>query len=257
VVTNVNNGDSATGLTWIYRVLKPIIVSVTTTQVLLGGNATVTVANAVGFPRITIGGLGANITSQTDNGNGTTTFVIQVPSTLPLTSQACTGISGATALQPTAFDVTYTSLTTGCSDTLSKGLTVAPPQTPILFLSPNGFAPFTATITPADLTTTPPTPASVASPPAQTVLIVDTGAAPLHITSVTQSGAGCGSGPGQIFVSAPVAPPTQTLNTCDSAPITAHYTGTTAPSSAQCTVTIISDDPNRSPKVLQLSGSSQ
>jgi hypothetical protein len=254
VVTNVNNGDSATGLTWIYRVLKPVIVAVTTTQVILGGNATVTVANAVGLPRITVGGLGANITSQTDNGNGTTTFTIQVPSTLPLTSVACSGAAGANALQPTAFDVTYTSLTTGCSDTLTKGLIVAPLQTPTLFLSPSGFAPFIATITPADPTTTPPTPATVSSPPAQTVLIVDTGAAPLNITSVTTSGAGCGSGPGQIFVS---VPPAQTLNTCDSAAITAHYTGTTAPSSAQCTVTINSNDATRNPKILQLSGSSQ
>jgi hypothetical protein len=254
VVTNVDNGDSASGLNWIYRVLKPVIVGVTTTQVILGGNATVTVANAVGLPRITIGGLGTNITGQTDNGNGTTTFTIQVPSALPLTSVACSGAPGANALQPTAFDVTYTSLTTGCTDTLTKGLTVAPPQTPTLFLSPSGFAPFTATITPADPTTTPPTPAKVSSPPAQTVLIVDTGAAPLNITSVTLSGAGCGSGPGQIFVS---VPPPQTLTSCDNAPITAHYTGTTVPSSAQCTVTINSNDAARNPKILQLSGSSQ
>ncbi len=147
VVTNVNNGDSATGLTWIYRVLKPIIVSVTSSPVALNGTATVVVTNAVGFPRITIGGLGANITAQVDNGNGTTTFTVLVPGTLTLTGLACAGVPGATALQPTAFDVTYTSLTTGCTDTLTKALTVVPPATPTLFLSPNGFSPFSGTIT--------------------------------------------------------------------------------------------------------------
>jgi hypothetical protein len=252
IVTNVDNGDTATGPNWIYRVLKPFIVGVTTAPVPLGGNATVTVANAVGFPRITVGGLGASITGQLDNGNGTTTFTIVVPTTLPLTTQACAGVAGASSRQPTAFDVTYTSLTTGCTDTLVKGLTVIPPATPILTLSPTSFTPFTATIAPGSAGP-PIVPPTVTSPPAQTVTIVNTGAAPLNIISVTASGAGCGNAPGQISVT---TPPPQTLSTCDTAPITAHYTGTVAPSNAQCTVTITTNDAN-SPKVLQLSASSQ
>jgi hypothetical protein len=251
VVTNVDNGDSATAPTnWIFRVIKPAIVGVTTTSVVAGGNASVTVANAVGLARITIGGLGASILSQTDNGNGTTTFLIQVPSTLVLSTQTCAGTS-STAQQPTAFDVTYTSLTTTCTDTLTKGLTVSPPAVAILSLSPNGFNPFSAKITPATVGP-PPVPASVTNPPPQTVQIVNTGAAPLIITSVTASGAGCGNGPGQISTVLPVA---QTLNTCDTAPIIASYNGTTVPSSAQCTVTINSS--NAGSKVLQLVGSSQ
>ena len=313
VVTNVNNGDSATGLNWIYRVQKPIVVSVTSSPVTLGGNATVVVANAVGFPRITIGGLGANITAQTDNGNGTTTFTIQVPNLLTLTGVACAGVPGATALQPTAFDVTYTSLTTGCTDTLTKALTVVPPNTPTLFLSPNGFTPFTGTITnglvisvtnpgtgyvsaPAVLITggggsgatatsavtaggvssvTVTNPGSnytsapsvsfsggggsgaaatatltntVTNSPAQTVTIVNTGAGVLHLTGVTPSGAGCA----QFTLGLPGA---QNMSTCDIAPITARYNGTTAPSSAQCTLTINTTDGIT--KTLQLTGSSQ
>jgi IPT/TIG domain len=252
LMVNVDNGDGATGPDWIYRVLKPAIVGVSTPPpaITLGGNATVTVANAVGFPRITIGGLGANITSQVDNGNGTTTFTIQVPPTLVLTPLVCSGAAGATALQATGFDVTYTSLTTGCTDTLPKGLTVSPLQVAILTLSPNGFTPFSATITPGSAGP-PVVPPTVTNPAPQTVEIVDTGATPLIINSVTTSGAGCGAGPGQISV---VLPGPQTLDTCDTAPVIASYNGTTAPSNAQCTVTI---NTNAGVRSLQLVGSSQ
>jgi hypothetical protein len=252
IVTNVDNGDTATAPTaWIYRVIRPVIVGVGAGTVMAGGNATVIVANAVGTPRITIGGIGASIVGQTDNANGTTTFTIQVPATLVLTTAACSGAAGASAQQPTAFDVTYTSLTTTCTDTLVKGLTVSPQAKPILFLSPNGFTPFNAAITPGS-PGPPIVPPTVTNPPSQTVQIVNTGAAPFNITSVTQSGAGCGAGPGQIST---VLPSPQTLNTCDTAPIIASYHGTTAPSNAQCTVTINTDTAGS--KILQLVGSSQ
>ena len=250
VVTNVDNGDQATGLTWIYRVLKPVIVGVTVTPVTLSGNATVTVANAVGFPRITIGGIGANITSQVDNGNGTTTFTIQVPSTLVLTQLAC-GPAGASAPQPTAFDVTYTSLTTGCTDTLTKGLTVIPPATPTLFLSPNGFAPFTAVITPASAGP-PPTSASVAPSAAQTVTIVNTGSAPLNVTGIATNGApGCAR-----FSIVPLIPPSPsvTLNQCETQPLIVQYNGKIPAGSDQCAITITT---NAGSRTLGLIGTSQ
>jgi hypothetical protein len=241
IVTNVDNGDTATSpVPWIYRVFKPAIVGVSSSAVSPGGSTTIRVANAVGIPRITIGGISASVTGQVDNGDGTTTFTVQVPSTLTLTPQAC-GVPGASSQSPTAFDVAYTSLTTGCTDTLTKGLTVSPPA----------FAPFNATITPGS-PGPPIIPPTVSNPPAQTVSIVDTGAAPLIITSVTAAGAGCGSGAGQINVT---VPPAQTLNTCETAAITAKYNATTSPGSAQCTVTI--NTSNAGTKILQLSGSSQ
>jgi len=251
VVTNVDNGDTATApVNWIYRVFKPVIVAVTPSSVALGGNASVRVANAVGFPRITVGQVGASITSQTDNGDGTTTFVIQVPTSLPLATQSCG--TGATAQIGTAFDVTYTSLGTGCTDTLKNGLFVTPNSLPTLTLSPTSFGPFSATIVPP---TPPAVTPTVTNPPPQTVTIFNTGGAPLTINSVTTSGAGCGNGVGQISVITPSTP--QTLSTCDSTTITASYKGTPAPSNAQCTVTINSNDTAHSPKILQLSGSSQ
>jgi len=251
VVTNVDNGDTATApVSWIYRVSKPVIVNVSPGSVALGGNASVRVANAVGFPRITVGQIGANITSQTDNGDGTTTFVIQVPTSEPLLTQSCG--TGANAQIGTAFDVTYTSLTTGCTDTLKNGLFITPIAQPTLTLNPTSFAPFSATIVPP---TPPAVTPTVNNPPPQTLTIFNTGGAPLTINSVTTSGAGCGAGPGQITVTTPATP--QTLSVCDNTTITASYHGTTAPSSAQCTVTINSNDAAHSPKILQLSGSSQ
>lgn len=250
VVTNVDNGDAATGpVDWIFRVLKPAIVGVTVGPVQLGGNAQVIVANAVGIPRISIGGIGANITAQVDNGNGTTTFTIQVPSTLTLTTLNCPS-AGAIAQQPTAFDVTHLSLTTTCTDTLTKGLTVVPPATPTLFLSPNGFSPFSATITPGTVGP-PPTLPTVTNPPSQTVSIVNTGAGPLIVNSATTTCA-VAPAPGQISVVLPSTP--QTLSTCDSAPVIASYSATTVPSSSSCSVTI---NTNAGIKILQLVGSSQ
>jgi hypothetical protein len=250
IVTNVDNGDTATApINWIYRVLKPVIVSVTATPVTLGGNATVTVANAVGFPRITIGGISAPITGQTDNGNGTTTFTIQVPTTLTLTGLSC-GVAGATAPQATPFDVTYTSLTTGCTDTLIKGITVIPPATPTLFLSPNGFGPFTAVITPASAGP-PPTPVSVAPSAPQTVTIVNTGSGVLSVTGISASGAGCAR-----FSIVPLIPPSPTvnLNQCDTQPVTVQYNGNTSPGSDQCSLTITT---NAGTRTLGLIGTSQ
>ncbi len=250
VVTNVDNGDSATGpVPWIYRVFKPVIVSVSPSQVAAGGNASVRVANAVGFPRITVGTFGVSITSQTDNGDGTTTFVIQVPPNVPLTTLAC-GSTGASAQQPTPFDVSYTSLATTCTDTLKNGLTVTPPALPILTLSPPSFGPFNATITPAS-PGPPPVPASVTPSPSQTVNIVNTGSAPLNVTGITASGAGCAR-----FSIVPLIPPSGpvTLNQCDSQPLIVQYNGTVAPGSDQCTINITTNAGNKS---LSLIGTSQ
>lgn len=251
VVTNVDNGDAATGpVPWIYRVFKPVIISVSPSVVAAGGNASVRVANAVGFPRITVGAFGASITSQTDNGDGTTTFVIQVPSNLPLTTQACSGAGGTSAQQPTPFDVSYTSLGTGCTDTLKNGLTVTPPAVPILTLSPASFGPFTATITPAS-PGPPPVPASVAPSPSQTVNIVNTGSAPLSVTGISASGAGCAR-----FSIVPLIPPSPsvTLNQCDIQPLIVQYNGTVAPGSDQCAINITTNAGNRT---LSLIGTSQ
>ena len=248
-VTNINTGASATAenLEFTYQVPKPIVVSVSNpTQV--GGSVSIRVFNAYGFPRLRLGDTSLSITGQTDNGDGTTTFTAIVPTTIELETQSCAGVQGIEALQPTAFDVTYESATTGCTDTATRAATIEPPNTPILRFSPTTFTPFTATITPGNPTATPPTVATVTPSQAQTLNVVNAGRAPLEVQSISATTAGCAF----FTISAPPTP--QTLQTCEVAPITARYNGTTAAGTQSCTLTVVTDAGTRS---FTLTGTSQ
>jgi hypothetical protein len=246
VVTNTENGDSATGPTFIFRVPKPLIVNVSNPNT-LNGTAQVTVLNALGFPRILVGGAAANVVSQVANPDGTTTFTVQIPPTLTLTQLACP--SGGTAPQPTAFTVQYTSATTGCTDTANNALIVNPPASPVAFANPATYQPFTATITQA-APPAPPFPGTAVTPSAtQTVQIVNTGNAPLNITNIATAGAGCGH-----FTFGPAVPPTITLNQCEALPVGVTYTGQTTPTTETCTLTVTTNGGN---KTFLLVGTSQ
>jgi hypothetical protein len=250
-VVNIDNGDSAssTGVGFTYRIAKPIIVSVTPTTI--GGTTTVVVLNAQGVARIIIGGVQAEITGSVINPDGTTSFTVKVPPNLKLDTLACPGVSGANAPQPTAFDVTYTSATTGCTDTAAKALIVSPAGVAVLTLVPPAFAPFTGVIVPA----VPPavTPTVTVTPSSQTVNAVNTGSAPLTITSVTLTPAG-GTGCTRFNVTTGATP--ATLNQCDTFPIIASYNAPTVatPTPDQCQVTLITSVGNRT---LTLIGTSQ
>jgi len=250
IVTNVDNGDSATAPTpWIYRVLKPVIVSVSGANPAPGTTVSVVVANAVGIPRITIGGIGAAIVSQTDNGNGTTTFGVQVPATLKFEQLSCP--AGGTAAQSTAFDVTYTSLTTTCTDTLVKGLTIVPPVGPVFTLI-GAVIPFQGTITPGSGGG--PTTVTV-DPASETVTVVNTGnGGPLTITGISQAGGG-GTGCARFSVLSSQLPPTS-LNQCESLPLTIKYSAPIVPTATPdvCTITI---NTNAGSKSFTLNGSAQ
>ena len=250
IVTNVDNGDTATAPTpWIFRVAKPVIVSVTGVNPAPGTTVSVIVANAVGIPRITIGGVGAAIVSQTDNGNGTTTFGVQVPATLKFQQDACP--AGGTAAQPTAFDVTYTSLTTTCTDTLVKGLTIVPPAGPIFTLI-GAVTPFQGTITPGSGGG--PTTVSV-DPASETITVVNTGnGGPLTVTGISQAGGG-GTGCARFSILSSQLPPTS-LNQCEALPLTIKYNAPIVPTATPdvCTITINTNAGNKS---FTLNGSSQ
>jgi hypothetical protein len=230
-VVNINNGESATGPIFIYRVPKPSITSVTPAA--LGGSTQITVFNAAGTPRFVIGGVGATVTGSVTNSNGTTTYTVLVPTTLKLDVASCAAAPGASAPQPTAFDVIYTSLDTGCTDTSPKGLTASPPNTPVLTLAPAAFAPFSATITPA--TAGPPAvPATVKPSAPQTVNITNTGAGTLTVNSITVPvTAACGR-----FNVSPNGAVGAVLSQCDAQPVIVTYSGQTAPVADQCTITI-------------------
>ena len=251
-VTNIVNGDTAVGPNFIYRVLRPAIINVSQNNV-RGGTITVTVANAIGTPRLRLGNTTLTITGETVNADGTVTYTATVPSTLALGTEACPSIAGVNRAVPTAFDVVYTSLTTTCTDTMQNGATVVPPpNTPTVTLSPAAFTPFSARITPA--TADPDgagpltgTPASVAPSAPQSLTLTNSGTGPLTINSVTP-GAGCAN----FAVSAPATP--TTVNPCDPFPITAVFNGSTSPGTQQCVVTI---DTSAGTRTLTLTGTSQ
>jgi hypothetical protein len=248
-VTNTNDGDTADGPIFTFRTPKPLITAISPNPANSGGTTNITVLNALGFARITIGGVAVNITSSTVNSDGTTTFTVQIPANVVLATTPCP--AGGSAPQPTAFDVTYTSATTGCTDTSPKGLTVNPAVAPVVFTNPLVFTNFTAVITPA-MAPAPPFPGtSVAPSPPQTVQIINTGTAPLLITGIATSGPGCGN-----FVFGPAIPPAAavTLNQCESLPVSVTYTGQTTPTVETCTLTITT---NAGTKNFLLVGSSQ
>ena len=240
-VTNINTGASATAgdVEFTYRVPQPIIISVSNPTV-VGGTITVRVFGAFGFHRLRLGDTALTILSETVNPDGTTTFTAVVPTTLELEEEACAGVQGVNALQPTAFDVTYESATTGCTDTAARAATILPPATPLLRFSPTTFTPFNAEINPGNPTATPPVPASVEPSEAQIVNVVNAGQEPLTVTAISQSGAGCPF----FTISAPPVP--LILNTCEAAPIFAQYNGSTAPGTHSCTLTVTTDAGTRS-----------
>jgi large repetitive protein len=227
-VTNVETGISADGGSFTYRVPKPIIIAVTQNTT-VGGSISVTVANAAGFPRLTVGDVAVNVTGTVVNGDGTTTYTGTIPSTVQLNTVACAG-AGASAPIPTALDVIYTSATTGCTNTLTKGTIVSPVAVARATYNPNAYAAFTARITPASAGP-PATPATVTPSTSQVVTLSNTGSAPLSVTSVSSSGAGCAA------FSLPSIAATS-LEQCDALPLSVTYNGTTAPATHSCTLTV-------------------
>lgn len=242
IVTNTENGDTATGPIFTFIVPLPKVISASgpTTP---GGTTNVIVLNAQGVPRIAIGGKNATITGTTVNSDGTTTFTVIVPPNVTLDTLSCNGISGVSAQTTTQLDVQYTSLTTGCTDTFAGGLTVNPANPILTMAPPTGFTPFTATAAVGGATPSPAVPA-----PDQTVILTNTGAGTITVNSVTLAGAGCGN----FNVTFP--PPPQALQACDIFGITVHYNTGAAGSSSQCTATIVT---TAGTKTLALSGSTQ
>ncbi len=140
IVTNVDNGDTASGPNFTYRVPKPAILSVSPTTVTAGGSITVSVANALsGTTKITIGGKSGFITGASTS-NGVTTYSVQVPSNFTFATQPCTvgSVSGVQNV-PLSADVSYLNVESTCTDTASGILTVNPTSTAcVIPPPPNG-----------------------------------------------------------------------------------------------------------------------
>lgn len=128
-VTNVDNGDSATGPIFTYRVPKPTIIGVTPATQTAGMNVTVTVLNAPpGTNKFTIADKTVFPSSTTVNADGTTSFVVPLPTNFTFTTATCTTTSGGTGTQPQPLtvDVTFTNVQSTCTDTAKNALTINP-----------------------------------------------------------------------------------------------------------------------------------
>jgi hypothetical protein len=231
VVTNVDNGDTATApVPWIYRVLKPLIVGVSAGgSIQPGSSVSVSVINVGQFPSLSFGTTLVPITSSTPNAsNGTTTLTAVVPTTIQLQTQACA--AGGAAPIATSFPVVVTNLETGCTVTLNNGLTVNPVPVGRMTLTPNPLA-LTATAGVAgNPSATPPVPAVPPQPGNGAFTIINTGAAPLTISSVVSSN------PAVYTV---VADPSgTTLAVCDTAVVGVRYGPEAAGTSSGAQITV-------------------
>jgi hypothetical protein len=259
IITNVDNGDSATGPTFTYVILKPQIVGVGTGT--LGGTTTVQVANATGTPRINIGDSVAFITGVSVNATtGVTTFTVQIPSSLTLSTISC-GPSAPTAQVATQFDITYTSLESGCTDKAPKALTVSPVPGAVLTVT-GAFTPFIGKITPGQVGP-PATPTTVTvTPSSETVAFFNTGnTTQVGITSVGTANAGGVNGCSAFNINETPPPPVN-LNQCESMAIGVSYKGQTTPTTSpdQCTITVngfVGSLGNPFTRTFTVSGSSQ
>jgi hypothetical protein len=136
LVTNIDNGDGATGPTFAYVAEKPLIIGVSPTDVTAGSAFKVTVAKpGVGIDgtaliRFTVAGATSFPSpSQINDPVGPTDFSVTTPlaTALSFPTVACTvgGLPG-TKSGPIVSDVVFTNATTGCTDTLKSAVTIEP-----------------------------------------------------------------------------------------------------------------------------------
>lgn len=133
VVTNIEDGSSASIKdAWTYRVPQPTIGSVTPSIVAEGGTVQVAVVGAdpTALTRFTIGELTLNPTAVTVV-NGVPVFTVVIPAgVIEFPTTACTvGTASGQRNTNAVLDVVYTNVFTGCTDTLTSGVTVTPLDT--------------------------------------------------------------------------------------------------------------------------------
>jgi len=189
-VTNIDNGDSAAGPAFIFRVPKPTIISVSPTAVAPGGSITVQVVNAIpGTTKITIGDKTGFVTSaSTNTATNVTSFTVTVPSNFTFATQPCVS-GGVTGTQPVPLtvNVTYLNVQSGCTDTATGILQINPPSVACTIPPPpNGVV---SPASPTCATTNPTSPVATGTATGTaTITVLNTAAAgsqPLTVTNAT------------------------------------------------------------------------
>jgi hypothetical protein len=127
VVTNIVNGDQALGPIFGFPVLEPQIVSITPTIVTIGVNTSVAVRvlNPIpGVTRFIIGGKTLFPSGSVNNGDGSVTFTVPLPTNLDFPTEEC-GTDGERDA-PLDVNVEYVaSNDPSCNDQVVEALTVS------------------------------------------------------------------------------------------------------------------------------------
>ncbi|HEU4887494.1 MAG TPA: IPT/TIG domain-containing protein, partial [Thermoanaerobaculia bacterium] len=196
-VTNIVNGDTATGPNFTYRVPKPTIIGTSPSAVPPGGILSVIVANAVpGINRFTLTGLESTTEEGSDTktvfpissvfaADGTATFTLAVPTNFQFENGSCfAGGEFGERLLDLNVDVTYLNIQSGCTDSAEDVFTVDVDNGCVALPSPE--------IT--QITPTPPgcaiAPATTVGTPSQTIITFSNdGNAALSITPDAPTGA--------------------------------------------------------------------
>jgi len=259
IITNVDNGDTATSVTpqiFTYIGILPSIGTITSTTnpPQPGNGLTVPVTNPgvgplgnaiVGF---TVGGLGANTTPNIiTNGNAQTFTVVvpNIPNSAFTSTEVCTvGLVQGTRLAAQDFPIVFTNTTTGCTTTATVTIAplaannpcvIPPPPTATLTVPASGCANGGSVV------------AAGAATGTATITITNTGGQTLNIgANPVISGANAPD-----FTIAPVGSRTVAPNG------TASYTITFDPSATgprNATVTFTTNDPNNANVAVCLSG---
>ncbi len=199
-VTNLSNGDTASGPSFTFRVPAPAISAVvpngndSANPVLPGESVTITVLNAQpGANKIKIGD-STFFATPVFSADGTfATFTVPVPSTLTFPTEACVDGGGVTGTRrlPVQLDITYTNSTTGCTDTVEDAVTVSPcdpmpcpcvtPPPPNAVVTPAANCPAGNPMAPEPVLNT--------ATSTATISVTNTGGQPLVVSSLTQTAA--------------------------------------------------------------------
>jgi hypothetical protein len=179
-VTNIEDGTSAVaeGIVFTYRVPTPGIISVQPAAAAPGSEVTIVVAGAGPGPvRFTVGDRALQTISAVLDGE-TGTYKIVLPSTFEFDTATCTalGVEGEMFI-PTAFDVEFENVLSGCSDVFENGLTVNPTDS-------------SCRVPPGVATTTPATVAfgntAVGVTATRIVTVGNTGGQPFTVTGIAE-----------------------------------------------------------------------
>lgn len=186
VVTNIDNGDQADGPEIVIDVLEPAIVGISPSSVTVGTDTvfTVTVLNPIpGVTRFQIGERTVFPSSAADNGDGTVTFTLPVPSNVEFPTEDC--LTGGSRSVPVDLDITYAPPEESCEDTIEQALTVIPADTTCV-LPPTPDANVLIPVPPACLVINTPGPAT---PTNGMIRLENTGNAPLTVTATASPAA--------------------------------------------------------------------